>query len=148
MKKILKVKIKRTVGGGKTHYDYPPEYDVSKISVLRYESQDPDGMSDVKGRGDKDEYCIGVVNEADVPAFLISKDIEEITSDVAKALGPKWYTQVDKISDPNKILAIVAKQARGEVLTQEEKDALDPDNPESGINKTPTWDEIIDESIA
>ena len=43
------------------------------------------------------------------------------------------------VRNEKKVLAITSKAARGETLTQLEKDALNPDHPEPGINKSRSW---------
>jgi hypothetical protein len=145
MSKILKVKIKRDHKPTGTHYTYPPEYDASKIQVLTYES-----MGDFYGvveRGDKDEFCIGVVKDEDVPSFLLSPDIVEIVTNEAKILGRKWRPQKEIISDDKVIITILAKLAKGEELSQKEKDAIDPNNLEYGINKSQLFDDLLDRTI-
>ena len=89
--KILKVKIKRTTTSGRgTHYDYPPEYDASKIQVLRYESMAAAGVSDLTVRDNNDELCIGLVKDSDAADFLKSDDITEMTKEDSITLGSKW----------------------------------------------------------
>ena len=140
--KILKVKVVREViSGGGTHYVYPPEYEAEKIKVLCYESiGDRDGVA---ARGDKDEYLIGVVEDADVAQFTASKDIVEVTKSEAVVLGDVWKPRRNKLLNQQVVMEILSKHARGIVLTQEEKDMIDPDNPAEGLNKSPTFEERL-----
>jgi len=143
MSKILKVKIKREpILGGGTHYVYPPEYNAKKIQVLCYESMGEEDK--VKARGDY-EYCIGVVKDEDAPAFLKSNDIVEINETKAKIDGKKWRPQTERIIDEKEVLRICAKAVSGESLTQKEKDALNPDKAEIGVNKSKSFSDLLDE---
>lgn len=117
---------------GVTHHEYPSQYDAKKIQVMGY------------GEG----CCIGWVMDVDAPKFLGSSDIVEVNRDQAVTDLEKWMPQVAKITDQDKVIQICAKAARGQIVSQEEKDALDPDNPASGINKTRPVNEIVDELLA
>ncbi len=145
MKKILKVRIGRSVGGGKTSYTYPPEYDPKKFQVIVYETQIEWEKAKVEARGNKDEYVVGVVEELDAPAFLISDDIVEITRAESETfIGPELNRTSEKITDPSKVLSILAKVARKEVLTPEEENAIDPTNSVKGINNGSTIKDALD----
>ncbi len=146
MKKILKVKIKRTVGGGKTSYTYPPEYKAERFDVLVYETQLTGKHQEVVNRGNDHEYVIGLVDEVDAPAFLKSPDIKEINRQQAEQFfGEDFDKSSMKITDQAKVLLILAKSARGESLTQEDKDSLNPDHPSNGILKSRTYKDVLDE---
>lgn len=90
MPKVLRVKIKRNKTPEKTSYVYPPEYDARKAQVLTYETQHPLGEKDVVDRGNRDEYCLIVVKDADAAGFLKSPDIKEVTVDAAVDEVGKW----------------------------------------------------------
>ena len=147
MAKILKIKIKRTQKAGGTHYDYPPEYDSQKIQVLAYETFNPANVQAVIDRGNKDEYLIGVVRDADAPPFLVSEDIVEIDYNKAKKMGSRWIKQIPKITDPQKVVKICQKVVNSQPLTADELNALDVENPESGIIKSRTFQEFLDKVI-
>jgi len=155
MAKILKIKIKRTQTAGGTHYDYPPEYDSQKIQVLTYETSNPDNIQAVVDRGNKDEYLIGIVKDADAPQFLASVDVEEIDYDAALNLGNRWTKRALKIMDPEKVALICQKIAdkanvnreMSAVLTVDELGALDADNPEPGIMKSKSFQERLDRTL-
>jgi len=145
MAKILKVKIKRDQTPAGTHYTYPLEYDAKKIQVLCYESTGE--LEVVQNRGNKNEYCIGVVKDEHASQFLKSKDIIEITQKNANVLGRKWRPQREKIIDQEKVMMILAKIGQGKGLTQIEKDALNPDKAEAGINKSVLFDDLLNEHL-
>lgn len=149
-KKIVKIKVKREVEGGTTHYVYPPEYDAKKIQVLCYESVGD--VDTVVARDSIDsknsyEYLIGVVSDKDFVQFSKSKDVEEVDYATACVHGRKWRPQVEKILDNNKVLSILSKAARGEVLTQADKDVLDPNKPDRGVNKSKLFDDLLSEHL-
>lgn len=146
--KILKVKIKRTQTEKGTHYDYPDEYDASKILVLCYESHLKENYDAVVARGNKDEFLIGAVQDEDAPAFVKSPDIVEITQTEAEQLGGQWTRQVEKIIDQGRVIAVCKKILAGTPLTQEDKDAIDPDKPAFGINRTKPFAETLSECLA
>lgn len=144
MAKILKIKAKRTQTARSTHYDYPPEYDAQKIQVLAYETFNPSNIQAVIDRGNKDEYLIGVVRDEDAPAFLVSEDIVEIDYNTAKEMGSRWIKQIPKITDPQKVAKICQKVVNSQILDADELNALDIENPESGIIKSRTFQEFLD----
>jgi len=156
MAKILKIKIKRTQTAGGTHYDYPPEYDSQKIQVLTYETSNPDNIQAVVDRGNKDEYLIGIVKDADAPQFLASADVEEIDYNTALNLGNRWTKRVLKITDLEGVARICQKIADkanvnkkvSAVLIAGELDVLDADNPEPGIMKSKSFQERLDRTLA
>jgi len=149
MKKILKVKVKRTSNpGGGTHYDFPEVWDKEKISVLAMESATPEEGQKVLDRGNKDEYFLAVVKRVeDETQFLASPDISELTRDEAIALGSVYRPQRIKTLDQDKVNQIFAKSAIKEELTQQDIDALNPDHPEKGLNKGQSFTELLDEHL-
>ena len=145
--KILKVKIKRTQTASGTHYEYPKEYIASKINVLCYETMSPTGDTDVKNRGNTDEFCIGVVQDKDAAGFLKSADIVEVDKATAKTLGVRWTVQVEKINNQDEVIRIAKKIVANQALTVDEKKALDPEDTTSGIVKSKHIADVIDEIV-
>lgn len=138
MAKILKIavgvteQVTMTPAGPRKGYviSRPPECDVNKIEIMFLECTDD--FDAFVARGDGLSYTVGVVSDADAPAFLASKDIVELTEEEATTLGVIMKPQRE-IYDNAIIAPIFAKQRAAMVLTQEELDALDPDNPAKGI---------------
>lgn len=145
-KKILKIKVGRKSINGGTRYVYPPVYDASKIQVLVYESSLPENLEEVRNRGNKYEYLLGIVDEADAPRFLRSDDIEEITRQEAESLGAIWTKQQEKVTDQTAVLSILSKLARNETLTEDEQKTIDPDDDTPGISKSKSFSQVLDES--
>jgi len=160
--KLIKMRINRTRQAGATHYEYPtPHYDPYKVKYGPiYEGGLKEVVeSDVLSRNADDEFIIVGVADGDAAQFLVADGYvrngftytaEEI--DRAKTLehGNKWTgPQTEKITDQDKVLKILVKVAKKEVLTKEDEDAIDPDNKDvSGIVKTKSFEEGLDEAIA
>lgn len=144
--KILKVKIIRTQGGGKTSYTYPPEYDSKKFTVIIYETQITGKMDKVVSRGNDHEFVIGVVQDADAPAFLANSDIVELTRAEAETFIDVDIDKAESsVIDVNKVVTITAKAVSGKTLTKKEKDAIDPTSSEIGINQGRTLRKALDD---
>lgn len=149
--KTLKMRIKREAQDGRTHYEYPvPYYDAHKVVFGPiYEGSIDTYAAEAQGRNAKDEFIIVGVADADAPQFLDANGKDdgtgfiwscvEVNDAEAEADGGKWMPQGEKIVDQNKVMSILAKIGRGEELTKQEKDALDPDKDEPGINKTKSF---------
>lgn len=143
---ILQVKATLTPNQkGGLHYNYPTGYDAEKINVLCYEHVG--AKADVEDRGFTHEYLIGVVQDKDAPQFLASEDITELTQESAIENGRRWRPQVEKIVDATKVLSILAKSVRGDTLTTEDLDAIDPTKAASGINKSILFDDMLQANL-
>ena len=151
--KIIKMRVKKVEGAGVTKYTYPETYDAQKVKWGPfYEGALPEKIEEVRQRGLDDEYIIFGVDDKDASQFLSSNAklekgftfaAQEITKEEALVDGNAWTMVREKITDQSKVIAILAKIARDEVLTQTEKDSLDPDKPEIGINKSKSFEESI-----
>jgi len=147
MKKVLKVKIKRDQSGGATHYEYPPQYNPKKFQVITYETQLTDKMDVVIGRGNKDEYVLGFVEDVDVAGFLASPDIVEVNrAEADEFIGPDLDKATEKITDQNAVLIALAKVAKKEELSDEDKEVIDSSNKKPGINRSKSLREVLDEN--
>lgn len=153
--RLLKMRIRRTKAGGATRYTYPtPYYDAFKVVFGPvYEGGIEESAQGARDRGLDDEYIILGVEDGNAAQFLESNGkkhesgfvwaCEEITCDEMEALGGQWIKQADKITDQEKVIAILAKVARKEVLAVEDERALDPTDPTLGINRTKSFAEIL-----
>jgi len=155
--KLIKMKIKRTEENGRTHYDYPSAYkaELVKFGPI-YESALPENLAIVSARGNKDEFILFGVEDKAAQVFLSSQGVfekafsfeaQEITEEAAKQIGSSWTRQTEKITDEAKVIQILAKVARNEQLTQAEKDALDPNKPESGISLSKSFEAYLNEFL-
>ena len=154
--KLLKLKINRAENNGRTHYTYPSCYDAKKVKFGPiYEGALPENILSIRSRDSDYEYIIFGVNDSDADSFTISavEDgfnfvSEELTEEEMLSYGNIWTKQRDKITDQIKVISILAKVARNdEELTQVEKDSINPDNPEPGINKSKSFQEALDEFL-
>lgn len=149
--RLIKMKIARNYTLERTRYSYPKEYDAFKVKY------GPFYETGAKERGQDYQYILFGVADTDAPAFLKAHGVVqgnftfeavEQTRDQALALGNAWTEQTEQITDQAKVLSITAKAARGKVLTQAERDALDPDNPAPGVNKTAPFSVGLDKALA
>ena len=155
--KLIRLKIKRTSTAEKTHYDYPACYDAKKVMFGPiYEGALNENVALINQRNQGDEFIVIGTSDKDAVEFLKSEGgqeqgfefgAKEITEEEALADGNKWTRQTEKIVDQEKVLMILAKVARNEPLNQTEKDAIDPDNPEPGINKSKPFEESLNEFL-
>lgn len=154
--KLIKMRIRRDNTGGNTHYEYPvPYYDAYKIVFGPiYESGLSENCPDILTRDEDDEFIVIGVKDEDLTQFLGCNNVVdagsghvwtavELTPAEAIVLGNIWTKQIEKITDQDVVTKILAKIGRSEELTQQEKDALNPDNAEPGINKTKSFEEDL-----
>jgi|GEM_PF-6936691 len=121
---------------GEAPMQYPATYDATKITPLLYETADLSSVGSIE--------MVGAVEDADL-ASVVGTGIIEITRSAAIAWGTAAEpSQQNVITDQNAVILASAKAAIDEALTQTEKNALNPDNAEPGINKTQTFAEMMD----
>jgi hypothetical protein len=152
MAKILKSKVKRVRTGARVQYTYPPEYDATKINVIGMETmQHAAKFVEVDARAaegaDGYEYMLGVVSDADAPAFLASADIVEVTRAAAIVEGDTWMNARTVIQDDNVIIGVLDKVSKSEVLSKEDEDAIDPTNAVVGLTTSPDFTDRVDVNI-
>jgi len=140
MSKIIKAKIYYTKTEGGTSYSggYPIGLTDTKTQWL-VESDETE-----KGQDEKGTYVTKLAVVYDntlVDKAIATGQCWEINEIEADEFGKKFSSpQVEQITDQEKVIKICAKAIKGEVLTQKEKNAIDPDNEEIGINKTKPFD--------
>ena len=146
--KILKVKIEVTHVNGATQYvGYPREWldNKERIPTILYPSDKTDEIIE----GGKIYQVVYPILPDDVYDIMKRLPIcSEPTKAEIEAYSDKHLPQTIIINDQNKILTILAKAALEEKLTKEEKDALNPDKPTSGVTKTKKWtDNLIEYGV-
>lgn len=148
--KVLKVKIGRNKTAAKTSYSYPKEYDPKKFQVLCYESMVTHKLADVVGRDATPgghEYVLGFVKDEDVAGFLVSPDIVEVNrTETEEFLGADLEKSTEKITDTNAVMLVLAKVARNEILTEEDKKTIDSSDATAGVSKSRTLKDALDEN--
>lgn len=146
--KILKAKIEVSHANGGTEYlGYPAMWlaHKEKIPAILY----PTDRSDEIEEGGKTYQFVYPCVPDDVADILLSSPDGLITladqSEVV-AYADKHLPSREIISDQSKVLAIVAKAARGEKLNEAEVNALDPEHPDEGVTKTKPWLDRVTEA--
>lgn len=128
MSKIIKARIKKVRSQG-TRFTHPKGWESGKISVLAYE--------DTGEKGQVTEHCIGIVQDEDLAELVLDPDIWEIDITEANECGRAWKERNVIINDPEIVIeAIQTIQVdidATDKLTQQQKDALNPDKIELGI---------------
>ena len=113
----------------------PFEIDANKQGPIIYEG--------AFSRGQASEECMVFIEKAVADKY--KADDPERFRVVPKAAADQWLAQnqqlqeqpEERVTDVDRMIAIQAKVAAGVVLSQEDLDALDPDNPIRGINRRP-----------
>lgn len=141
--KILKVKIEVTHENGGTQYiGYPKIWldNTNKIPEILYPKDRTDEV-DENGKTYQIVYPVlpddlyekmkdlPICSEPNLTEFTIYSD--------------KHAPSVEVINNQQKVISILAKVGRKQILTKQEENALDPDNQEIGINKTEKWTDKI-----
>ncbi len=150
---LIKMKIKRENFPGRTHYEYPSCFDAKKVKFGPVYER---GFKNPERRGH--QYILIGVPDKDAPRFLNADGLREkgftfeaslVSREEALALGSLWGadSRTEKITDDQTVLRIVAKVARGEPLSKEDEEALDPDHPAPGIRRSPSFQERLDEAL-
>jgi len=158
--KLIKMKVNRTANPqGGTHYEYPtPHYDAYKVAFGPiYEGGLPEGADIARGRDADDEFIVVGVKDVDAAQFLkaegyvkdgVTYGASLISRPEAEALGLAWTKQTDKVTDQTRVNELLVKVGKGEELTQDEKDALNPEKSEVlGMGKSKSFKASLDESF-
>ena len=91
-------------------------------------------------RAEDHEFCIIALPDTLAVDYATDPDMEIVNEVTADSLMERWRmgngTPEDVVTDVARIQAITAKQNAAITLTQEDLDALNPDSPVKGINKS------------
>jgi hypothetical protein len=92
------------------------------------------------GAGRDTEECLVSVHSDDLAdRYASDADIRIASESVANAWlsrNPRVIAMPEeRVTDVNRMIAIQAKKAAGQSLSQEDKDAVNPDKPVRGINR-------------
>ena len=131
--KYVIVTIKRETDISKPRMRYPVGYDHRDVNnTVR------DGGLE---RGEDVEEALIRVNDTVGTLYDRDPDMRIVTkteADVWLGQEPRLAAQPEeRVTDVNRLIAIQTKKAVGVPLTQEDNDALDPDNAIRGINRVP-----------
>lgn len=146
--KLLSVRIRRgDFRKGEPQLVYPERYDAVEVelegmSAPSLAGHASIGMSGDIGRGATEEFCIIALPDTLADEYALDPDMEIISETEADTLMEEWRVKngipEERITDENRFRMIEAKQKAGIQLSQEDLDALDPEKPVKGINKSRT----------
>lgn len=140
MAKLMLVRIVRNLTPGQPRMRYPRVYDADEVERNRLGPIIYDGGL---ARGEDEEWALLCVRDelAEKYAKADPVNIRIISEEEAEAWlanNPQLQSMPNEtVTDPNKLLAILAKKAAGVSLSEEDLKALDPNDPTPGIRKVP-----------
>ena len=144
--RYFKLKINKNVTSERTEYVYPQWYNPEEIQVLMYETTNTKGKGNCEKRGNVNEYVhVAIPNDLYAEVVAGKTDTEEMEREAFIADAEEIHEQIERITNPTRVLEILAKQARGVKLQKKELDALDPASEEEGTGKSKTFREKLKE---
>lgn len=140
--KAVKVRIRRG-DVGEDMMVYPERYnpqEVDRNGIGPLNAQRAAGAySGHIGFGGDEEWCIIVLPDKLAQEYAQDPNMEIVTAAQADALMEEWRIfrgePEEVIADTHRINAILAKQAAGIELSEEDRRALDPSDDIPGVNK-------------
>lgn len=136
--KVLKAKVYVDQSNGSTKYTYPQVWldNKERIPEILYPNDRTDQGTDQNGTY---QWVYPIVPD-DVAAELTKLDEFEIADRIElETYAAKHAPVIERVTNPDKVISVLAKIARGEELTKQDTDTIDPEKPESGIVKTKPW---------
>lgn len=140
--RIVKVRIRRGKPGENLMV-YPERYDAQEVDRVGI---GPGGFlgnlaySGHIGRGGSEEWCLIALPPYLAREYAQSTDMEIVDTEAANVSLEEWRIlkglPEETVSDPNRIMAIRAKQEASLELSAEDLRALDPEDPMPGVTKT------------
>jgi len=134
--RTFEVRIKKDRGETQTTFKWPTWWDEVKEHVQ------VEAYQDSTNHGKQTEGCVCVcedhiweeIESHGDPAIVLLNEAS------ANTKGRAWRPQIDKITDQNALLAVVAKVAANEALTAKDLKVLDVDDPTPGRGKSRLFD--------
>jgi len=148
-RRYLRVKITRgDMAAGENMMKYPACWDAYEVEGAKV------GPILYSGRiraGDDFEYCLVCFHNDEVAdRYLRSCPLEilELSEEAANEfIRNEWEGRdmpEEVVTDPNRVMAIMAKKMAGLELSEDDLKVLDPDEPTRGINRRPKDVSIFD----
>ena len=134
------MKVQVDYSANNTHYIYPSPWvdgaDAWKYKALDWMDTPTKGSTDFGENGNTYRYVYVVVPNDVADAMDAHPDVDCEVCDRSEweTFDATHYPAKPQIKDEAKVMTILAKAALGEQLTDEEKDALNPDKEALGIN--------------
>lgn len=149
--KIVKVMIRRgDPAAGQRQMLYPTRYNAKEVDAKGRIL--PAGYSGHIGLGGDTEWLFIALDDETADDYALDPDMEIVAPEDADADLESWRVMrgepAEQVTDAVRIQAIAAKQAAGIPLTDEDRDALDPDKPVRGINRRPSATEMVGRATA
>ena len=139
--RVVKVRIRRGEPG-ENMMVYPDRYNAQEVDRRGIGPLNVMGSMAYSGHigmGGEEEWCLITLPESLAREYAKDPDMTLIVPEVADELMEGWRVMhgrpLEVVSDPNRILAINTKLAAGLELTEEDRQALDPNDPTPGITK-------------
>lgn len=134
--KVVRVRIVRG-GIGENTMRYPARYFAQEIDRR---GVGPGGLySGHLARGGSEAWCLIILPNDLADEYATDPDMETISVAQADMLLDEWRRlkgrPSEMVTDMNRIIAIQTKLLAGMELSQEDRDALDPDSDVPGINR-------------
>jgi len=134
--RTFEVRIKKDRGEAQTAFKWPAWWGEVKahVDVLAYQ--------DSTNRGKQTEGCVCLCEDHIWEEIAGHNDVAivALTEANANEKGRTWRPQVDRITDQNALLEVVAKVAAKEDLTAHDLKVLDVNDPTPGRGKTKLFD--------
>ncbi len=120
---------------------YPSVYNAADVELNK---KGPIIYEGAFSRGEDTEQCLLYVQDALADRYVagsrgLIKEVTAVEADAWLAVNKQELAKsVEEITDQGRLIAIQAKKAAGQPLSQEDKDAVNPDHVTKGINKRKT----------
>lgn len=139
---IVKVLIRRDTNPTNSSMVYPDRYIATEVDACGIGPTGVNGSASYSGhmaRGGDVEWCFIMLPYDLAYEYAEDPDMDVVTPEHADECMERWCRErgdsEDIVRDRERVLAINTKLLAGIELTQEDKDALDPESPIRGINK-------------
>lgn len=142
--KLLKAKVKITHNDGATQYTYPQIWlnNKERIPSILYPKDRTDEL--VEGNA-LYQVVFPVVPDDLYDEFLKLPEFSIPSQAEVQSYTDKHLPKREVMQDESKVLSLLAKVGRGNALTQQEKDALDPAHPTKGLGMSKDFVEICND---
>ena len=134
--RTFEVKIEKDRGDAQTTFKWPTWWDEVKEHVQ------VEAYQDSANHGKQTEGCVCVCEDHIWEEIEAKNDpaIVLLTEASANTKGREWRPQIEKITDSDALLSVVAKVAAGEDLTDDDLAVLDVNDPTPGRGKSKLFD--------
>lgn len=133
--KHVKVRIQRG-SAGQNQMVYPARYDSREVGRSKAGGLEYSGG--IRNGGDE-EWMLVLLDDALAAEYAKDPDMEIVSDTQADALSEDWRVlrgePVERVTDANRMLAIIAKTSAGVALSAEDLASLDPNSDVPGVSR-------------